>query len=188
MSLNGNLKLIMILSASMLVSCSTFQDQFQFEKLTLHTNGNGCEGHCSTYHLQIDKNKQILYYGEKVYKLVDSLELVYDPKDSSIIKYSRNLYSLHDSSRIGYFSGIISDSLYSKMVTRLEILGLDSLRTNGKECCDGVHKRLRVFYNNKQKYWESTFPNDSLQVLFNILNEVALKSNLKRSNKTFEIL
>ena len=188
MNLNRVFKLIMIFSASIVGSCSTFQDQFQFEKLTLHINGKSCEGHCSSFQLQIDKNKQLLYYGEEVYKLVDSLELVYDPIDSSIKKYSRSIYALHDSSRMGYFHGKISDSLYNKMVTRLEILGLDSLRTKGKECCDGVHKKLRVFYNNKQKYWETTFPSDSLQELFNILKEVALKSNLKRSNKTFEIL
>lgn len=138
-----------------------------FEKIIFHTTG--CFGTCPTYHLQLDSNKKIKLFAERVYK---------NDKDFS--------FDL-DTAKTGYFNGVASDSTFTLLDNELKSIGLDTLEFDGASCCDGSLITIIVYYDGKRKYLKSMFPPDKASKLIGILYDICEKSTLTRTTQKFEI-
>ncbi len=140
---------------------------FQLEKIIFHTSM--CYGYCPSYHLQVDKDKKINLFAEQVYKNVRYQS--YEP----------------DTTKTGYFTGIVADTTFNKLTNELQKIGLDSLEFDGATCCDGSIKTIIVYYNGKRKYLKSMFPPVKAGKLISILYEICETSKLQRTDERFKI-
>ena len=105
-------------------------DEINFEKIIFHTTG--CYGSCPTYHLQIEKNKAIKLHIQRAYK-------------------RHSMYEI-DSTKIGYYEGVIDEINYQKLELLLKTCNLNTLEFDGANCCDGSITTIIVYYNGKRKY------------------------------------
>ncbi len=168
---------------------------FRFEKLTFHSRGDGCEGFCPTYHLQIDSAKNVFLYAETVWKSQQEINEVNEnfkqsttDKNGFIIdSIMSKLFELEkDQSKMGYFKGQLSDSTYKNLSYLLYKANIDSLKFDDIACCDGIDKTLIVHYNHKKKTLKSMFPPDSLDPLFNLLYEIIRQEGYVRTTDTIK--
>lgn len=141
--------------------------KLKLEKIIFHTSE--CFGVCPTYHLEVDGDKSLKLYAERVYK-----------KDKGFSMET-------DTARTGYFTGSVQDTTFQKLMNELETIGLDSLEFDGRSCCDGSLKTIIVYYNGKRKFLRSMFPPDKADQLIAILYEISETSPLQRTGEKFEI-
>jgi hypothetical protein len=157
--------LTMVLTA--LGNCNQANKKIKLEKIIFHTSE--CFGACPTYHLQVDGDKSLKLYAERVYR-----------KDKG---FSRE----QDTARTGYFTGSVSDTTFNKLLQELETVGLDTLEFEGPNCCDGSLKTIIVYYNGKRKFLKAMFPPEKAHPLIAVLYEICGNSKLQRTQKKFEI-
>ncbi|MFN8282072.1 MAG: DUF6438 domain-containing protein [Chitinophagales bacterium] len=144
----------------------TDDKKIQLEKIIFHTSI--CFGSCPTYHLQVDKDKNIKLYAEHVYK-------------------TGGRFYEDDSTKTGYFIGKADDSTFDKLINELNTIGLDSLQFRKANCCDGSIKTIIVYYNGKRKFMKSMFPPEEANELIDILYDICHTKSLKRSAEEFEV-
>jgi hypothetical protein len=138
-----------------------------FTKIIFHSTG--CFGRCPTYHLKVNSDKTLKLFAETVYK--NGSGRVFDA----------------DSSKIGYYTGLVSDSDFANLNRELKAIGLDSLKFEGPNCCDGSVITLIVYYNGKRKFLRSMFPPDKASKLISTFYSICENSGLKRSSRKFDI-
>lgn len=156
---------LLLLATVALRDCSPSDRKIKPEKIIFHTSP--CFGACPTYHLEVQSDKGLRLHVERVYQ-----------KDKG--------FSMEpDSTKTGYFTGIVSDTTFQKLLTELETVGLDTLELNGPDCCDGSLKTIIVYYNGKRKFLRSMFPPDNIKGLIAVLYEIAEKSQVRRTDKPF---
>jgi hypothetical protein len=143
------------------------EQQPSFEKIIFHTSA--CYGFCSIYHLQVEADKSLYLFAETVYKT---------DKDISIQR---------DTTKTGYFTGTVNDSLFAHLEQELKTIGLDTLEFNGASCCDGSMITIIVYYNGKKKLLKSMFPPAKARKLIDILYAICGKSNLIKADRKFYI-
>lgn len=148
----------------LLISCKSAKDRFRFEKIMYHSGP--CFGSCPSYHMQIGSDRTVLLKGDSLYN-----------KRMGNANYSR----------IGYFTGKVSDSSYNKLLNELRTVGLDTLQFGSQNCCDAPMKTLIVYYNGKRKYFRSMFPPSHTQRLITILNDIHSKTHFEPTEQRFEI-
>lgn len=134
-----------------------------FEKIIFHTSE--CFGTCPTYHLEIDSDKRVKLYAEKVYK--DKIGRSYEI----------------DSTKVGYFTGFAKDSIFLALNKETKSIGLENIEFDGVSCCDGSLKTIIVYYDGKKKILQSMFPPEEANNLIKILYEICDKSELERTTK-----
>lgn len=159
--------LLLLLATVALRDCGQPGRKIKLEKIVFHTSP--CFGACPTYHLQVNSDKSLQLYAERVYK-----------KDKG---FSRE----PDTAKTGYFTGTVRDTTFQKLLSELETIGLDSLELNGPNCCDGSLKTIIVYYNGKRKFLRSMFPPENTHRLIAVLYEIAEKSPVRRTDEKFEI-
>jgi len=139
-------------------------NSINFEKIVFHTTF--CYGACPTYHLEIDKIGNYKLHKEIVYK-----------------NGIRPL--VIDSTKIGFYSGKLSDRLLNELVKSLKTCNLETLKFEDIDCCDGSIFTIIVYYNGKRKYLKSMFPPRISQSLTNKLIEICDQSGLTKSINRF---
>jgi hypothetical protein len=144
--------------------CKSAQIDFRFEKIIYHTSA--CFGFCPVVHLEVTADRQALLHAEKMY-----------------VKTGSGI----DLSRTGYFKGTVSDSSYNKLITELRNIGLDTLKFNGPDCCDGATKTIIVYYNGKRKYLKAMFPPNHALPLIAALNDLYSTGKFERAAAEFEL-
>jgi len=159
--------ILWIFTTTLLLSVQS-DNPIKLEKIIFHTSM--CLGNCPIYHLEVDQNKTFKLYAEKVYK---------DPTNFK----SQEM----DSSKVGYFVGKLDAETYTKLITELNSVGLDSLKFDGPNCCDAQIKTLIVYYNGKRKYLKSMFPPQKASNLISILYEICKSGKGQRTSKQFTI-
>jgi hypothetical protein len=148
-----------------LISCGQNHNKANFDKIVFHTSM--CFGFCPVYHLEIDKDKKILLYSERVYKDNNSFDL--------------------DSNKVGYFKGLVNDTTFEKLTNEIKAIGIDTIQFNGITCCDGSVKTI-IFYNNgKRTFLQSMVPPKKVQKLISILYNICETSNVKQTDAKFVI-
>ena len=156
--------IILIIVTLLGFSCKR-PNPIKLEKIIFHTSF--CFGTCPTYHLQIDSNKQVKLFAEEVYQ-------------------GKSLF-LRDSTKMGYFIGEIPDTTFIKLAEELQSIGIDTLKFDGVNCCDGSVKTIIVYYNGKRKYLKSMFPPKIAENLIDRLNNICRNYNFKRTTEKFKI-
>lgn len=141
--------------------------QVSFEKIIFHTTK--CNGACAVYHLQVDANKSLKLFAEKVYKTDKGISLA------------------HDSTKTGYFTGMVSDTVFAHLEHELKTIELDNLEFNGISCCDGSLITIIVYYNGKRKILKSMYPPAKANKLIGILYDICGKSILVKKTSKFVI-
>jgi len=155
------MRLLFIVFAFILIGCNS--DNPSFDKVIFHTSM--CFGNCPVYHLELDKNKNVKLYTE--------------------LTYGKNWEV--DSSKMGYFEGLVSETTFEKLSFIIKTIGIDTLHFNNVLCCDGSVYTIIVYHNGKRKFLQSMTPPIKARELIMNLYEVCRKSNLKRTNKKFKI-
>lgn len=161
--------IIVSISVLLLLGCKRVDDM-KLEKIIFHTSG--CFGHCPIFHSEIDSAKGFRLFSEYVDETPD---------------IHTELYSNPDSSRIGYFTGNVSDLLYKRLENELQIVGLGDLKFDGVDCCDGSVVTIIVYYNGKKKFFKSMFPPKEASKLVSILRQITESTTVERTSETFEI-
>ena len=138
-----------------------------FEKIIFHTTG--CYGFCPVYHLEIDNKKNAKLFSEMVYK-----------------PSSKHSYR-EDTSKTGYFKGLIADTTFKHLLNEIQKIGIDSLTFDGANCCDAPIRTIIIYYNNKRKYLRSMFPPDKARNLISLLYRICDINDFIKINGKFEI-
>jgi hypothetical protein len=144
---------------------SLINDSIDIEKIIFHTSR--CYGNCPTYHLQIDNKRQVKLFAEEVYL-----------GNSEIFAFQE------DTSKMGYFQGVINENKYFELINKLRTCNLEKLAFDGTTCCDGSIITMIIYYNGKRKYLKSMFPpiiaNSLISCLYNICNTTSLTKTHRR--------
>ncbi|WP_443092815.1 DUF6438 domain-containing protein [Chryseolinea sp. T2] len=161
---------LIILGLSILIfdGCRRYE-KVKLDKIIFHTSR--CFGSCPAYHSQIDSNRTLLLHSEYVDNTPDINTDLNNP----------------DTSRIGYFTGQVSDRQYKELVNELEDIGLDDLQFDGMDCCDASTKTIIVYYNGKRKFLKSMFPPREADKLISLLRSICESTNTQRTDKMFQI-
>ncbi len=134
----------------------------KFEKLIFHTGH--CFGLCPLIDLEIDSTKKV-YLEALVYKDGEKFGEV-------------------DSSHTGTFSGILSDSFYTRLTHLLQTCYLNTLEFKEAKCCDNPLVTLIIYYDQKRKYLQSMFPPVIAEEIIWFLNGLTEKMQLSRITRT----
>jgi hypothetical protein len=129
--------------------------KFNFQHLVFHAGY--CYGPCPIFDLQIDSSGNALLHAE-----------VYTPA------------WIVDSSRSGYFSGHVSDSVFQNLIAILERTGLDTVKYVPELCCDGSLITIISYHNNHRDFFETMWPPESMGKLIWALYDVCQKTSWKR--------
>lgn len=164
------MKRIIIITSiiSILFGCGQSDKNVKLDKIIFHTSM--CFGTCPTYHLQVDNNREIKLYAEQVYK---------NPQDFGSFET--------DTTKTGYFVGIVADTTFRKLTNELSNIGLDTLEFDGASCCDGSLITIIIYYNGKRKFLKSMFPPDKANKLIGTLYDICETSKLTRTTEKFKI-
>jgi hypothetical protein len=132
-----------------------------FEKIIYHSTD--CFGSCPIIDLEIDSNKNIYFSGKF---FIDDMWTV-------------------DSLKSGQFIGVLTDTLYNKLLNILKTCNLRTLDFQEIECCDAPIITLIIYFNGWRKYLRSMSPpplaNELIDFLYSINEKVVLtKTNEKR--------
>ena len=157
--------LLMIVFLSFLFTACKQQKAPSFDKLIFHTTI--CFGSCPVYHLEINKNKQLKLFAESV--------------------WLSNPEWRDDTTKEGYFTGIVSDTSFKKLSTIINTIGLDTVRYDAISCCDGPIKTIIMYKNGKRTYLRSMVLPEKLGPLLGVLYEICQNSTLKRAPDKFVI-
>jgi hypothetical protein len=147
--------------------CGKKASEIKFEKIIYHSSG--CFGTCPTYHLEVLNDKNIKLYAETVYS------------------GSRFTERKEDVEKMGYFIGKLDNKTYEKLIKEIKAIDIENLTFDGANCCDASLKTIIIYYNGKRKYLQSMFPPRNAEKLISILREICNSSNVKRTNKKFNI-
>ena len=128
-------------------------------------------GSCPAYHAQIDSTGTLLLYSEYVDKTPDINTDLNNP----------------DTTKMGYFTGRVSDRQYNDLIKELENVGLENLRFDGRDCCDGSTKTIIIYYNGKRKFLKSMFPPREAGKIISQLRYIAESTPTQRTNQKFDI-
>jgi uncharacterized protein DUF6438 len=139
----------------------------QFSKLFFHTSS--CLGNCPVYHLEIDSNKQVKLFTEQVF-IFDS-----------------NGVQIQDTTKQGYFSGILNDTSYNKLIKEIQSCNLKTLTLKKIEGRDGSTITIIVYFNSERKYFQSMFPPEILDSLIHTLSKICESNNFHKTNEKFEL-
>lgn len=104
-------KLYLLSLILVLISCK--KENPNFDKIYYSTRS--CFGTCSTYYLEIDKDRRFKLFAEEVFK-----------KDTEFEDYNYEL----DSSKMGYFKGILSEKQFSYLNEKIQILNSENYNVN----------------------------------------------------------
>lgn len=155
--------LLLSLFSILLSSCKSAKNDLQFDKIIYHTSA--CFGFCPVVHLEVNANKTVRLHAEKMYSKAGGVA----------------------ESRIGYFNGTVNDTTYNKLIKELRLIGLDTLKFDGPDCCDGATKTIIVYYNGKRKYLRAMFPPDHAFSLISVLNDIYSTGKFTRSEAEFKL-
>jgi hypothetical protein len=144
-------------------------EKIRLERIVFHTSR--CFGSCPAYHSQIDSNKTFHLFAEYVSNTPDIATNLFNP----------------DSSKMGYFTGRVSDTRYTELESELQIIGLDNLQFDGVDCCDGSIKTIIIYYNGKRKALRSMRPPREADKLISLLRYITESTSTHRTNQKFEI-
>lgn len=158
-----NLLIAFILLMS-LSACKKKTTGTQKALIIYHTSG--CYGYCPVYHLQVNNDKTARLYAEVVYK---------------------NGTSELDSSKMGYFTGTLQDTLFNNLKDKLNRLDLDNLTFDGADCCDAPIVTIIIYYDGKRKFLRSMFPPAISGPLLSALDEICISNNFTRTSEPFRI-
>lgn len=136
-----------------------------FEKIIYHTTA--CFGTCPTYHLEVNKDKTVRLYAEQVFK-------------------DANRPFQTDSSKVGYFTGTLSDSLFHKLTVEFNRANPKSLKFPKVMCCDAPVVTLILYYKGKRKFLKSMTPPPEARELIAVLRGIC-ESTTQRSPDKFVI-
>jgi len=160
--------LAMVISCGQNPAASTSTEQSAppvFDSVVFHTSM--CFGACPVYHLQVNGDGQTKFHAEVVYQ-----------KDSLFKK---------DSTRIGYYEGKLSDSLFNQLQTTLTATPADSLVYNPQDnCCDGVLKTIIVYQKGKRKFLRYMFNPGKAEELSKVLYRICEENQLPKTDKKLE--
>lgn len=160
--------IIFIFSVLLLGNCTQYK-KIKLEKVIFHTSR--CFGTCPAYHSEIDRNQNLLLYSEYVSKTPGIYTNLNNP----------------DTSKMGYFVGKVSDNKYQELLNEIENIGLDNLKFDGLDCCDGSIKTIIVYYNGKGKFLKSMRPPREADRLISILRFIDESTKTQRTDKKFTI-
>lgn len=154
------------LIAVSLFSCKSAKDNFQFEKIAF--SSSMCFGFCPSYQMEIKNDRSIRLHGDSIFgKRFENANI--------------------DRSKMGYFTGTVADTSYAKLMTELRKIGLDTVKFDGPDCCDGSVKTLIVYYNGKRKYLKAMFPPEHAHALIATLQNIYATSPFVPASQKFEI-
>jgi len=158
------------LTTSILIlgSCGQYK-KIKLEKIIFHTTR--CFGRCPAYHAQIDSTGTLRVYSEYVTNTPDINTNLNNP----------------DTTKMGYFTGRISDRQFKELISELENIGLDNLKFDGRNCCDGSTKTIIIYYNGKRKFLKSMFPPREADKLISLLRYIIETNMTQRTNQKFDI-
>lgn len=137
-------------------------NSISFEKIIFHTTE--CFGSCNVYHLQIDSSKNIQL----------QVEVAYENRS-----YQR------DTSKQGFYSGRLPDSLYEKFIQAFKTSNLRRLKMNETECCDGVIITMILYFNGQRKYFKTMTPPMISRNLVTTLYRICSSGNLTKTRAAF---
>lgn len=137
-------------------------NSISFEKIIFHTTE--CFGSCNVYHLQIDSSKNIQLQVEVAYK---------------------NRSYQRDTSKQGFYSGRLSDSLYKQFIHAIKTSSLRQLKMNNTECCDGVVITMIIHFNGQRKYFKTMTPAMISSNLVATLYKICSAGNLTKTRAAF---
>lgn len=162
---------IFLLIGVALSACATLKSNetknVEVEKIIFHTGG--CFGTCPTYHLEIKANRKISLHKERIFAK--------NPKSRFEI----------DSTQIGYYQGVISKTQFNDLESTINRMGIDTLKYDPVDCCDGSMKTIIIYYNNnKRKVFKSMFLPEQFESLVNQLYAVCEKGDLKKTSSIFK--
>ena len=139
----------------------------KLEKIIFHTSL--CFGECSVYHLEVKNNKAVRLYAETVFK------------NTGKFNYQ------NDIDKEGYFVGKATDANFRRLDSIIQNIGIDTLKFNDLNCCDGVLYTIIVYYDGKKKILKSMFPPEKANDLISTLYSICKESNVMRTDDGFEI-
>ncbi|UUV20460.1 DUF6438 domain-containing protein [Paenimyroides aestuarii] len=114
--------LLLIFLLLNIYGCDQNKTNISFEKVILHTEM--CLGTCPIYHLEINNDKQIKLFVEEFY-IEQSFE--------------------KDLSRMGYFTGKLSEKEFLYLINLLEDIDFNENKTIENHCCDGSLKTISIY-------------------------------------------
>lgn len=157
-------------------SCNNFQTEkkktetekplVKFEKIVFHTSA--CYGMCDVQHLEINNDKKIRVFNERIYSI-------------------KNGVSEINHSKMGYFKGTANDTSFNKLLKEFEKIKIDTLTFDEVNCCDGIIFTVIVYYDGKKKILQSMSPPETTINFLNTLWQIANTENLKKTETQFEI-
>lgn len=133
------MKRIIIITSiiSTLFGCGQSDKNVKLDKIIFHTSM--CFGTCPTYHLQVDNNREVKLYAEQVYK--------------------NGSYET-DTTKTGYFVGIVADTTFRKLTNELGVRGFPTIFFT-----DTTEKKEIVYSSNPYSTFENAlvklYPNAS---------------------------
>ena len=154
-----------------LLSCNRTVETIKFEKIIFHTYPNFW-GSRPTYHLQVDKDKNLKIYSEEVFK------------------YPIKIHAWDaDTSKMGYFIGKVSDTTFEKLKNELQSIGLDTVKfVSPKYDMDSESPtEIIVYYNGKRKCLKSMYPPTYARKLIFTLYEICETTDLQKTKEKFII-
>ncbi len=137
----------------------------QFDKIIFHTTM--CFGACPIFHFELNNDKKVKLYAESV------------PISEENWK--------NDSTKTGYFEGVVTDSTFRKLSDIIKSIGIDTLNFKRALCCDGSVYTIIVYRDGKRKFLQSMFPPAKAMPLIGTLYQICEESHLTRSSKSFKI-
>lgn len=163
--------LFILLLCPTLFGCG--QKKINFEKIIFHSSPSISMYSPPIYSLEIDSNRKMNLRVKGVYKF-----------DREGLPVSI------DSSKVGYFTGIINDSLFDSLYNKLnhfiQTVAIDSLTGDCSRCATyaGQFYTIIVYYNGiKKVLMSSGIPDNSNADLINILCEICDSSHLQRTTE-----
>lgn len=160
-----NKTLFLILLLTCIGSCKRKEQKFSLEKIIFHSSM--CFGTCPSYHLEIRRNRDTRLYSEVVFKKNSDYE--------------------EDKEKIGYFIGSIDKTNFIKLENLIQKVGIDTLKFDNINCCDGSVIKLIVYYNGKKKVLESMFPPKESNELIKQLFFICKNHQLRKTERIFKI-
>jgi hypothetical protein len=146
----------------------TQPEKIKLSRIIFHTSR--CFGSCSSQSIQIDSNRVMLLHSVHV-DATPGIGIDFNP----------------DSSRIGYFTGTISERLYTELEHELQNIQLRDLKFDGVSCCDGSVITIIVYYNGKRKFLKSMSPPAKARRLIDMLRYIGASTAVKRTKERFFI-
>lgn len=148
----------------LLVSCK--KEYSNFDKIYYSTST--FLGTCPEYYLELSRDKSFKLYAKTVFK-----------KNSSYFDLE------FDSTKIGYFEGIIEDEIYKNLNNQINIINSPGYKYNRNQIItDRQNIKLVVQRGGDKTCYETFYPTENFQKnVINLLNSVCEKSDMKRIEK-----